>query len=97
MSDRNQRSHHVELDDGEIQLADESIEKQLKAEFRRSPYPAIRTLACHMHHGTVTLRGHVPSYYLKQLAQTVVGHRLHDGVVIRNQVEVHMNDATYSL
>lgn len=37
-------------------------------------YPALRRVACEYRDGTITLRGRVPSYFLKQLAQSVVRH-----------------------
>ena len=42
--------------------------------FRENRHPAIRRLTCRIGHGTLTISGQVPSYYLKQLAQTAVQH-----------------------
>ena len=39
---------------------------------RGSPYLALRDIACVVHEGAVTLRGCVPTYYLKQLAQETI-------------------------
>jgi hypothetical protein len=39
---------------------------------RSSPYLALRVIGCANHEGSVTLRGCVPTYYLKQLAQEIV-------------------------
>jgi hypothetical protein len=54
---------------------------------RRSGYPALQHISCESCAGVLTLRGHLPSYYLKQVAQTVVA--LIEGVDrIDNQIEV---------
>jgi hypothetical protein len=42
--------------------------------FRKNPYPALRTVSCDFHHGVLILRGCLPTYYLKQLAQEAVAH-----------------------
>ena len=52
-----------------------------------SPYVAIRHLKCRFCDGELTIVGRVPSYYLKQLAQTAVQQL--DGVDrISNIIEV---------
>jgi len=38
---------------------------------RRSPYLPLRDIRCDLMDGILTLRGRVPTYFLKQLAQTV--------------------------
>jgi hypothetical protein len=43
----------------------------LEQTLRSSPYWPLRQLVCHVDGERVTLRGTVPSYYLKQLAQTL--------------------------
>ena len=55
--------------------------------FQASPYYALRSIVCEFHEGVLVLRGQVPSYYLKQLAQELV--RDLDGIgVIVNVVDV---------
>ena len=39
---------------------------------RRSPYPMIRSVSCEYHQGTLVLRGQLPSFYHKQLTQSMV-------------------------
>jgi osmotically-inducible protein OsmY len=39
---------------------------------RRSPYQALKHVACDYHGGVLTLRGRLPTYYLKQRAQEAV-------------------------
>jgi osmotically-inducible protein OsmY len=55
--------------------------------FQESPYHAIRFLKCEYQDGELTIRGRLPSYYLKQTAQSAV--RDLDGVDrISNLTEV---------
>jgi hypothetical protein len=54
---------------------------------RSNSYLALKNVTCEYHEGVLTLRGCLPSYYLKQIAQTAVS-RL-DGVErINNEIEV---------
>jgi osmotically-inducible protein OsmY len=39
----------------------------------RNPYLALKNVRCEYDGGVLTLRGCLPSYYLKQVAQTAVG------------------------
>ena len=39
---------------------------------RESSYAAVRNVCCEHHEGVLILRGCVPTYYLKQIAQTLV-------------------------
>ena len=58
-----------------------------KADLRLSPYPELWRVTCEYHEGILTLRGRVSSYYMKQIAQTIVQHV--DGVErVVNRVEV---------
>jgi osmotically-inducible protein OsmY len=58
-------------------------------ELRRSSYFELRDISCDFSGGVLTLRGRVPSYHLKQLAQATVADV--PGVIeVHNQVEVVM-------
>ncbi len=50
----------------------EIVERLAASRLRRSPYPEVRRVACEFYEGMLRLRGRIPSYYLKQVAQTVV-------------------------
>ena len=66
---------------------DRMLESQATAELHNSAYHAVRRVSCEVRDSTLTLRGRLPSFYLKQIAQTVV--RRIDGIVmIDNEVEV---------
>jgi osmotically-inducible protein OsmY len=65
----------------------QEIETQGHALLRQAPYMELRHVTCEFHEGILTLRGSVSSFYMKQLAQTVV--RSLDGVErLLNRVEV---------
>ncbi len=49
-----------------------TIEAVVEARFRRSPYWDFGGVNCHFFEGVLTLRGHVRSYYIKQMAQELV-------------------------
>ena len=51
-------------------------------------YHAVRHLSCEVREHVVILRGRVPSFYLKQIAQTLMLDLLSDSLVIDNRVEV---------
>lgn len=54
---------------------------------RRSSYRELRGISCYFHEGVLTLRGRLPSYYLKQVAQTLVVRTVAHCAVV-NRIEV---------
>jgi osmotically-inducible protein OsmY len=63
------------------------IAETARTALRRSPYFELHDLSCDYSGGILTLRGTVPTYYLKQIAQTSVANV--PGVVeVHNRVEV---------
>jgi osmotically-inducible protein OsmY len=54
---------------------------------RRNPYRALKHVSCECRGGVLVLRGRLPSYYLKQVAQEVVA-RLEGVQVVDNQIQV---------
>jgi len=68
----------------------------VQQQLRTSAYVALRDVRCVADEGVVVLRGRVPSFHLKQLAQEVVRHT--DGECrIVNDLEVAGNDAPVTL
>ena len=61
----------------------ETIEQNLAS----TGYAALRNITCRVCDGVVELRGNVPSYYLKQMAQVTV-LRVADIREVHNQLEV---------
>ena len=43
----------------------------LQRQFQRSPYHSLRRLTCAVAGGRIVVRGRVPCFYMKQLAQTL--------------------------
>ncbi|MCE5267721.1 MAG: BON domain-containing protein [Planctomycetaceae bacterium] len=65
----------------------QEITEIAQAALRRSAYFELRDVTCDFRGGVLTLRGRLPSYHLKQLAQTAVAEV--PGVVeVDNRVEV---------
>jgi BON domain len=59
----------------------------LEQQFRSSPYWSLRQLICVVDRGRVIVRGRLPSYYLKQVAQALAVKTV--GVErIRSEIEV---------
>jgi osmotically-inducible protein OsmY len=55
---------------------------------RSGPYPALKKLSCDYQDGVLVLRGCLPTYYLKQIAQEVVAHRVKGVGRLDNQIQV---------
>ena len=54
---------------------------------RQSAYPLLGRISCHDDNGMLTFGGRLPTFYLKQIAQTLVAKI--DGVkLVHNQVNV---------
>jgi osmotically-inducible protein OsmY len=76
----------------EIAVAPSTVRPQAVLEqaencLRRNSYVALKNISCDYEEGVLTLRGCLPSYYLKQVAQTTVA-RLAGVERIVNQIEV---------
>lgn len=67
--------------------ADEKLAAAAGRELSDSSYFALRSVSCECHERVLVLRGKVPSFYLKQLAQEIV--RKMEGVgEVLNALEV---------
>jgi osmotically-inducible protein OsmY len=67
-----------------------------QATLRQSSYFELHEVSCEFSGGILTLRGRVPSYHLKQLAQAAVAEV--PGVIeVHNQVQVVMARSTLDL
>jgi hypothetical protein len=56
-------------------------------DLRESPYSALRDVHCELREGIAILRGRLPTYYLKQIAQTIAAHITGVRAVV-NRIEV---------
>jgi osmotically-inducible protein OsmY len=55
---------------------------------RSSRYSALKHVSCDYQGGVLTLRGCLPTYYLKQIAQEVVAHQIEGVKRLENQIQV---------
>ena len=63
------------------------VQAQAQSRLRKSGYHQLQLISCEFHKGVLTLRGRVSSFYLKQVAQTLVNQL--DGVAeVNNRLEV---------
>ena len=65
---------------------------------RSNQYPALKNVTCNLLNGVLVLRGFVPTYFLKQIAQEAVCH-LGEVMRIHNEIQVmapvHRSDRGY--
>lgn len=59
----------------------------LQEQLQSSPYWSVRQLSCHVDQGRIVVRGAVPSYYLKQVAQSVAAKSV-GAECVRSDIEV---------
>jgi hypothetical protein len=64
------------------------IERAVQSALGRSQYLSLRLLSCEVSKGRLILKGVVPSYCLKQMAQTLVRKLLPEEHSIDNQMEI---------
>jgi osmotically-inducible protein OsmY len=61
-----------QVSDQESVHTQEEIAEAAKDRLRKSSYTSLQGLSCEFDHGVLFLRGKLPSFYCKQLAQAVV-------------------------
>lgn len=64
-----------------------AIAQTARERLRESPLAALREISCECRRGVLVLRGRVPSFYYKQLAQETVA-RIEGVVEVVNEIEV---------
>jgi hypothetical protein len=65
-----------------------SLQGEAERALRCGPYPALKKLSCDYQGGVLVLRGCLPSYYLKQIAQEIVVHQTQGVDRLDNQIQV---------
>jgi len=71
------------------------VAEQAESRLRSNSYLALKNVSCDFQQGRLVLRGCLPTYYLKQLAQEVVAHV--EGVdQIVNQINVLESVAAFA-
>jgi osmotically-inducible protein OsmY len=68
-------------------LNPQTVEQAARARLARTGYANLKRVKCSFRNGTMILRGQVPSYYHKQLAQEALRNATHVDQVI-NHLEV---------
>lgn len=63
------------------------VAQQAAAVLQESGYSALRSIDCSCEEGILVLSGKVPSFYLKQVAQTLVS-KLAEGGQVLNRLDV---------
>ena len=63
---------HSRENGASVQARKKVVEEEAGARLRCSAYRDVRGVTCEFHEGVLTLRGRVPSYYMKQIAQSLV-------------------------
>lgn len=65
-----------------------SSESAAHEELRKSSYPALRKVRCRVVNRRLAISGQVSSFYLKQMAQSLLLDRFGAELVVDNQLEV---------
>jgi osmotically-inducible protein OsmY len=68
-------------------LGADSLAEEADRVLSESAYPDLRRLQCDCHDGIISIRGRLPSYFLKQMAQTIVS-RISGVRRVSNQINV---------
>ena len=61
-----------------------SVERAAQKRLAKTGYRSLGSVRCQFHDGTMTLRGSVPSYYHKQVAQEALRSTEHVTQVVNN-------------
>lgn len=54
---------------------EQALQTEVESRLRKSGYPDLHRVSCDLCDGVLTLRGRVSTFYLKQVAQTLIGQR----------------------
>ena len=71
----------------DVSRLEAAVATRAEMQLWHSSYCELRHVRCAFHEGVFTLRGILPSYYLKQIAQTIVS-KADAACVIVNRIEV---------
>jgi osmotically-inducible protein OsmY len=63
------------------------VQAEAQVRLRKSGYHQLHFVSCEFHEGVLTLRGRVPTFHLKQVAQTLI-RDLHGVDEVNNRLEV---------
>lgn len=63
-------------------------EIELTAALRDRMWPELRAVTCDVCEDRIVLRGRVPSFYIKQVAQCLILERVQHSLMLENRLEV---------
>jgi hypothetical protein len=69
------------------QISNGTVERAAMRRLAKTGYPALKGIECAYWDGTMVLRGRVPSYFHKQLAQEAL-RSIHDVKQLVNKIQV---------
>jgi hypothetical protein len=72
---------------GDQCVLEQQLRIQILCALETAGYPELRSVRCQVDEGSVVLRGVLPSYHLKQVAQQAI-LALHDTRVVKNLIDV---------
>ena len=75
------------VDAPQSRASGDPIEKAVQSQLRASGYGSLREIDCQVREGVAVLSGVVPSFHMKQMAQTIV-MKLDDVSGIENRLRV---------
>lgn len=52
---------------------EQALRAEIESRLRKSGYPDLQRVSCDLCEGVLTLRGRVSTFYMKQVAQTLIG------------------------
>jgi osmotically-inducible protein OsmY len=73
--------------DSPLLVREDAVRMAAENKLRHADYMCLRQIRCEYHEGVLTLRGAVPTYHLKQIAQTLVCS-LNGILEVNNRLEV---------
>jgi len=63
-------------------------EQELKAALQSGSWPELRSVSCRILEQRIVLSGQVPSFYLKQVAQSLILDQAQHTLILENRLEV---------
>jgi hypothetical protein len=75
------------LDDTEVGACPKKVERAARVILSNSGYQALKFISCRYDEGSLILKGEVPSYYHKHIAQEVT-RKMNSVETIVNQIKV---------
>lgn len=76
----------------ETSKRDQTIESQARQILRASAYISMQNVSCRIELHVLFLDGTVSSYFLKQIAQTLLRELVRDGLTLVNRIHVELHE-----